>query len=161
LNVIEAHPLGTVKLGFNGRSGWARTAAGMRPLKNLELATLQRDADFYAPVRMKNNFAKVTLAGMSKIGYREVYVIDLQPTVGALERLYLDAQTYLPVRINTSRSNGTITEPVEMYLDDWREVDGIKFPFSITQSFPKLTLAFTVKEIRHNVALDANMFEPK
>ena len=44
--------------------------------------------------------AKVTLAGMSKIGYREVYVLDLQPAIGGVERLYLDAQTYLPVRLN-------------------------------------------------------------
>jgi FimV-like protein len=160
LNVIEAHPFGTVKLGFNGRGGWARTAAGMRVLKSLELATVQRDADFYAPVRLKNNFAKVTLAGMSKIGYRDLYVIDLQPTAGAVERLYLDAQTYLPARINTSRTSGTTSEPVEIYLDDWREVDGIKFPFSISQRFSKLTLAFTVKEIRHNVPLDAKIFEP-
>jgi tetratricopeptide (TPR) repeat protein len=161
LNVMQAHPLGTVKLGFNGRNGWTRTAAGMRPLKGVELASLQRHADLYGPVRVKNNFAKVTLAGMSKIGYRDVYVIDMQPTVGAVERLYLDAQTYLPVRMNTSRTTGTIIEPVEMYLDDWREVDGIKFPFSISQSSPKLTLAFTVKEIRHNIPIDPNLFDPK
>lgn len=160
LNVIQAHPLGTVKLGFNGRSGWTTNAAGQRALKGLDLARLQRDADFYAPVRLKNNYAKVTLAGMSKIGYRDVYVLDLRPSAGAAERYYLDAQTYLPVRINAVRTTGAVSEPVEVYLDEWREVDGIKFPFSISQRFPKLTLTFTVKEIKHNVPLDAKIFEP-
>lgn len=160
LNVIQAHPLGTVKLGFNGQSGWARTTAGLRALKNLELASVQRHADFYSPIRVKNNYAKVTLPGMSKIGYRDVYVLDLHPAKGAVERIYLDAQTFLPVRVNTVRLNGSISEPVEIYMDDWREVDGIKYPFSISQSFPKLTLTFTVKEIRHNVPLDAKTFEP-
>jgi hypothetical protein len=49
---------------------------------------------------------------------------------------------------------------VEVYLDDWREVDGVKYPFSLTQTFSGLTLVFTVKEIKHNVPLDARMFEP-
>jgi len=160
LNLMQAHPLGTVKLGFNGRSGWTRSTAGLRALKALELARLQRDADLYAPTRLKNNYAKITLPGMSKIGYRDVYVLDFQPAAGAVERVYLDAQTFLPVRINTVRVNGAVSEPVEIYLDDWREVDGIKFPFSISQSFSKLRLTFTVKEIRHNVPMDASIFEP-
>ncbi|HEY6217469.1 MAG TPA: hypothetical protein VIW74_12410, partial [Pyrinomonadaceae bacterium] len=67
---------------------------------------------------------------------------------------------YLPVRVNTVELLGTIAVPVEIYLDDYREVDGVKYPFSLTQSFPKLTLVFTVKEIKHNVPIDARMFEP-
>ena len=44
-----------------------------------------------------------TQRGKSKIGYRDVYVIDLQPESGAMERLFMDAETYLPVRLNSSR----------------------------------------------------------
>jgi hypothetical protein len=53
------------------------------------------------------------------------------------------------------------TAPVEIYLDDWRAVDGVKYPFSVSQSFPGLTLLFTVTEIKHNVEIDAKMFEPQ
>jgi hypothetical protein len=161
LTLIQAHPFGTIRLGFNGRAGWSQSAAGVRPVKNpTELALLQRDSDLYGVVRLKNNYAKVSVAGTSQIGYREVYVLDLQPAVGALERVYLDVKTYLPVRVNTVRQNGPVAESVEIYLDDWQAVDGIQYPFSISQRFPKRTLSFTVKEIRHNVALDASLFEP-
>jgi len=54
---------------------------------------------------------------------------------------------------------GRAGEPVEVYFDDWRDVDGVKYPFNISQSSPSLKLGFTVKEIRHNVAIDAKMFE--
>ena len=160
LSVMQAHPIGTIKLGFNGRSGWAHTVAGLRTLKGLELASVQRHSDFYGLVRLKNNYPKLALAGKSKIGFRDVYVVDLQPAAGPVERLYLDAETYLPVRLNTVKTNGRITAPVEVYYDDWREIDGIKFPFSISESFPKLTFTLNIKEIRHNVTLDARMFEP-
>ena len=158
--LLQAHPLGTVKLGFNGRTGWTTSATGKRLLKGAELAKLQRDSDFYAWLNIKSVYAKVTLPGMSKIGYRDVYVLDLQPATGPVERLYLDAKTFLPVRINFVSVVGTVSEAVETYLDDWREVDGIKYPFTISERFSKLTLMFTVKEIKHNVAIDTRMFEP-
>ena len=160
LTVLEAYPLGTVKLGFNGRTGWTTGTSGKRLLKGAELAKLQRDSDFYGLIKMKTIYAKVTMPGMSKIGFRDVYVLDLQPAAGAVERVYLDAQTFLPVRMNSVQMNGTVSEPVETYLDDWREVDGIKYPFTISERFARLTLTFTVKEIKHNVQLDARMFEP-
>ena len=160
LTVMQAHPIGTIKLGFNGRSGWAHTVTGLRTLKGLELASVQRHSDFYGLVRLKNNYPKLALAGKSRIGFRDVYVVDLQPAAGPVERLYLDAQTFLPVRMNTVKTNGNISAPVEVYFDDWREIDGIKFPFNISESFPKLTFTINIKEIRHNVALDPTVFDP-
>ena len=159
-SLIQAHPFGTIKVGYNGRSGWSQANGVVRPVKiPAELASLQRDADLYAPLRIKNNYVKVTAPGMSEIGYRQVYVLDFQPAAGAVERVYLDAKTYLPARINTQRRLGNVLAPVEVYLDEWKAVDGVQYPFSISQRFAKLTLSFTVTEIRHNVPLDASLFE--
>jgi hypothetical protein len=159
LMVMQAHPFGTMKMGFNGKNGWMFAQAAIHPVTGVDLAILQRDSDFYSSLRTRKNYAKVTMPGMSKIGYREVYVIDLQPTTGPLERLYLDSETFLPVRVNTTRTVGRAAESVEIYLDDWREVDGVKYPFSISQNSPSVKLGFTVKEIRHNVPIDAKLFE--
>lgn len=160
LSVIDAHPLGTIKDGFNGRTGWSRTDTGLRTLKGQELTVIQRDADFYGHFKLKSLYSKITLVGMSKIGYREVYVLELRPATGDVERLYLDAQTYLPVRTNATLALGAVSVPVEVYFDDWREVDGIKYPFSVSHSLPKMTMIFTVKEIKHNVQIEARVFEP-
>lgn len=159
LMVMQAHPFGTLKMGFNGKNGWMFAQSATHPVTGVDLAILERDADFYSTLRTKKNYVTVTMPGMSKIGYRDVYVVDLQPKIGPLERLYLDAETFLPVRINTVRSMGRVAEPVEIYLDDWRDVDGVKYPFSISQSSTSVKLGFTVKEIRHNVPVDAKLFE--
>jgi hypothetical protein len=160
MTTAQAYPVGAVKTGFNGRTGWTRTATGLRTLKGLELAAVQRDADFYGQFRPKRIYPKITLAGMSKIGYREVYVLDLQASSGQAERLYLDAKTYLPVRSNIVLVLDGNPVPVEIYLDEWQEVDGIKYPFYMSQRLPGMTLTYTVKEIRHNVPIDPKVFEP-
>ena len=160
MSVFMAHPFGTIKAGYNGRAAWLHTVAGLQPIKNPgELAAVQRETDIYSPIRVKANYAKVTLLGTSQIGYRDMYVLDLQPAQGATERLYLDAKTYLPARINTVRKFGATAEPVEIYMDDWKAVDGIQFPFSISQRASRITMSFTVKEVLHNVAIDASLFE--
>ena len=160
VSIIGTTSLGTFKAGYNGRTGWASSDKGVILLKGADLNSLRRQADFYEYLRLKSNYSKVTLAGKSKIGYREVYVIDFQPANAPTERVYLDAQTYLPVRINGVLPFQGVSVPVEIYLDDWREVDGIKYPFSMSEGYPKLTLSYTVKEIKHNVAIEPNLFDP-
>ena len=159
LTIIQSHPIGTIKVGYNGKVGWAQTGGGVRTLKDAELLSVQQDADFYGILKITKIYPKITLEGRSKIGYRDVYVIDLQPAVGPVDRLYLDAESYLPVRMNSTRVQSGVSVPIEIYFDDWREVDGIKVPHSMTQSLPKLTLTLTVKEIQSNVPVDAKIFE--
>ena len=159
LTTVRAHPVGLVKIGFDGRNGWILDDNGLRSLKGAELASLQRDSDFYMPVTIKNVYSKVTLAGTSKIGFRDVYVIEAQAGTGPADRLYLDTKTYLPVRMNVVRTSGNATENVEIYFDDWREVDGIKFPFHISQSSAKVRLSYSVREVVHNAAVDPKIFE--
>ena len=159
LSVIQAHPIGTIKVGYNGRVGWEQTSGGVRMLKGAELASLQSDADFYSILNLKNLSAKTSLQGKSKIGYRDVYVVDLQQGNAPAYRVYLDANSYLPVRMNSTQMQGNVSVPVEIYFDDWREIDGIKFPYALTISYHKLTLALTAKEIQNNVSIDAKLFE--
>ena len=115
-----------------------------------ELTVMRGDADFYSIINLNKNYAKLTLAGKSKIGYREVYVIDMKAVSGASHRLFIDADSYLPVRMNTERA--------EIYFDDWREAGGLKLPHVITYSVQKRTMTLTVKEIQTNVPIDAKIF---
>ena len=161
VTTVETTSLGTFKAGYNGRSGWVTSPNGILQLKGSDLSAISREADFYSYTRMKSNYAKVTLVGKSKIGYREVYVVDFQPANAAVERVYFDTKTYLPARVNTVSPFQGFSAPVEIYLDDWREVDGIKYPFSLSERYPKLTLSYTVKEIKHNVPIEPGTFDPQ
>ena len=84
---MQAQPFGLVKVGFNGRVGWGQTVKGTRVVKGPELVALQRDSDFYNPLTIKSIYPKIKLLGTSKIGYREVYVIELDPAASSAEKL--------------------------------------------------------------------------
>jgi tetratricopeptide (TPR) repeat protein len=158
VSILKITPAETIKVGYNGRLGWAQTATGVRVLKGAELESVQTDADFYAILNLKSLYPKMTLRGKSKIGYREVYVIDLEPNSTA-DRLFIDAETYLPVRMNSTRMRGNVSVAVEIYYDDWSAFEGLLVPHTITISSGKRTMLLTVKEIKNNVPVDANKFE--
>ena len=159
LNILQPGPKETIRVGYNGRIGWEQTPAGVRTLKGAELHAVQYDSDYYKILNLKTAYSKLTLVGMSKIGYRDVYVIDMQPASGNADRLFVDAQTYLPVRMNAMRTHKGDPAPVEIYYDDWREVEGLKLPHVITHSFQKRTITLTVKELKNNLPVDAKIFE--
>jgi tetratricopeptide (TPR) repeat protein len=159
LAIIEPGPTEKVRVGYNGQIGWIQTPTGVRLLKGAELDGLRNASQFSVLLNLKSSYAKLTLSGKSKIGYREVYVIDMQPASGPADRLFVDAETYLPVRMNSVRMHRGAPGSLEIYYDDWREVDGLKLPYVITESFQKRTMTYNVREIKSNVPVDAKMFE--
>ncbi|HSE17463.1 MAG TPA: tetratricopeptide repeat protein [Pyrinomonadaceae bacterium] len=165
INAVSSRVVtGTLDIAGVSRGGTFETYT-VAPNKALSIMkpgpteTIKVGYNFYAILNLKNTYAKMTLRGKSKIGYREVYVIDLQPATGAADRLFMDAETYLPVRLNSSRMQAGVSPPVEVYYDDWREADGLKAPYTITISSGKRTMTLTVKKVWSNIPVDASIFE--
>ena len=159
LTVLNVQPLGVVKQGFDGHSGWFFSkSVGTRNLKGPELAALTADADFYRDLRIRELYPTTKLLGKTKSGFRELYVVQAVPRGGAAEHFYFDVETGLLFRRDTARQTSEGMVRAEMYYGDWREVDGIRLPFSITQSMARMTLAFTVEEVKHNVPLEEAVF---
>jgi thiol-disulfide isomerase/thioredoxin len=159
LTVMDVHPLGLTKQGFDGSTGWFFSQKlGTRNLKGLELAALTIDADFYYDLRIRELYPATKLLGKTKSGFRELYVVQAVPRGGAAEYFYFDVETGLLFRRDTTRQTSSGMVRAEVYYGDWRKVDGIQLPFSITQSMGQSTFGFTVEEVKHNVPLEEAVF---
>src|SRR6185295_3576471 len=126
--------------------------------KRPELAALTIDADFYYDLRIRELYPATKLLGKAKSGFRELYVVQAVPRGGAAEYFYFDVETGLLFRRDTMRQTSAGIVRAEMYYGDWHEIDGIKLPFSITQSMGQMTLVFTVEDVKHNVAVEDAVF---
>lgn len=159
LTVADVTQHGPVRQWFDGSAGWTQTGrAPARRLAGAELSALRRDADFYAPLRLKLNYPRMKVLGVTRIGYRVAYVIEAAPAAGAAELLYFSKESGLMIRRDVVRPTPRGEVTAEVYLDDWREVDGIKLPFRVTESLPGLTLTFTLEEVRHGDAISDSLF---
>jgi outer membrane lipoprotein-sorting protein len=120
---------------FDGANGWK-----LRPFLNrrvvepyttdeMKLASMQADLD--GPlVDYAAKGTRVDLAGTEKVEDRDTYKLKLTMKSGQAIHVWIDAQTFLEVKIegNPRQLDGT-EHPVEVYYRDYRLVDGLEIPY--------------------------------
>ncbi len=152
-----------ISQGFNGTIGWSLNTAGggFRELTGTELAAERREAEFYGEVKLKELYPKMTLKGEAKVGERTAYLIAATPDEGHSETMYFDKETGLLVRTDSvAKARKGSQVPVVSYLEDYREVDGIKLPFTtrIFQTLPRARVVIKYQEVEHNISIDDEKF---
>ena len=145
---------------LDGDNGWEKNPdSGMHAMSKADLAVAQRDHHFYREVRLKELYSKMETAGADKVEGRAVYVVEATPASGPAEKLYFDAENGLLLKHDFERV--TLEDGIvqyEMLLRDYRDVDGLKLPFTIEQRAPDSTMIFRFAEIKNNAALADTAF---
>ena len=154
---IVKSAFGTNERGFNGAMGWIKTPRGVNEVKGQQAGAL----DEFRLIRLKDELTRTRVTGRDKIGDREVYVVTGETTDGNRARLFFDTETGLLLRRITYMTNMIAVIPAQIDFGDYREVDGIKFPFSwqissIDFQVPVSAKKFTV--IKINVPVDESKF---
>jgi hypothetical protein len=90
---------------------------------------------------------------------REAYVVGATSRSDSREKLYFDVESGLLVRqfVAFKTAFGSIPEVTD--FDDYREVSGVKLPFTITWSRPPFSSTLHFAEIRLNAIIDESRFE--
>ncbi len=135
---------------FDGAIGWETnpTNGGHCELSGPELAAIRRDAEFHREIKLRELYPKITLKGKEGVGKSAVYVIEATPREGNPEEWRFNAQTGLLTQIDDT-----------YFFDDYREVDGVKLPFTVHASSEVGMFIASFDEIRHNIPIEEARFE--
>ena len=157
--IVDVEGMGQFRQGFDGTVGWTDNAqAGLREMEGQELSVTRRSAVFHGPLKLRELYPQMTLKGMQKVGERDAYLIEADPGDGSLRRMYFDARTGLLLRNEIERDTPQGRATFQTDLEDYKEVDGVKIPFTVRQANPNLTLVVKLSEVRHNVPVDDAKF---
>ena len=157
--IINVAGFGVVQEGFDGKVGWAQDPQnGLREKSGAELATAKLDAEFLKPIKIKQLYPKIVVKGRDKVGDKEVYVVEATPVESSVETWYFDTQSGLILRQDADREGPQGKQSVQVFLSNYKEVDGIKLPFSLHQITPAFTLDIKIEEVKHNVPVDDAKF---
>ncbi len=158
--VTDLSSFGQARRGFNGAVGWEdNPQTGMREVTGPELAAMKRDADFYAAIKLRELYPKMTVKGKESVNGHDAYAVEATPPEGAAETMYFDADSGLLVRAvrETEGPNGKVT--LDITFDDYREVDGIKLPFVMHFSLGEFAFVIKLSEVKHNLPIDDAKFD--
>jgi hypothetical protein len=149
-----------------GHAGaWDETAQGWvaRP-PDVAAELLEIDGDFDGVlVDYEQKGHRIAYTGLENVGGRPAHHLKVTLKSGAERSVYLDPATFLERRhagtfilANNSRVAGILD------FSDWREVEGVKFPFAIDEdrSAAGQTFAIYIDKIEVNVPIEAAAFAP-
>lgn len=159
LTVTRVEGLGEIRQCFNGKEGWRKDQNGaVTDITGPQLALLEREATMHAELQWKQIYEKVELAGKGKVENREVWVLKITPKAGLPMVRYYDADSFLLLRSDITISTGGRETALKTFLSDYRDVDGIRLPFQITQQVPMGTIGTRITEVNFNVPVDDALF---
>lgn len=157
--IIEIPGFGTVNQVFDGTKGWdSNPQTGLRELAGNELAAQKREADFYQTINLKSHYSKLTVKSKEKVGTAEAYLVEAVPAEGSPEKMYFDVTSGLLIRTDTERDLPDGKMAIEVYMSDYKQVDGVNIPHTLKQVTPMFAMTIKMAEIKHNVAVDDAKF---
>lgn len=152
---------GSVERGVSSNSGWEKSQQGVREITGQPLAELQLSLQLFRNLRLKEEFTRLRFGGRDKVGDRDAYVVIGNRSQTEIERLFFDVETGLLLRrIGYLRTMIGII-PNQIDFEDYRDVDGVKVPFTIRRSTVDAGSAFSVRkltEIKLNAPVDESKF---
>jgi hypothetical protein len=149
-----------IRQAFDGTVAWEdNPQTGMREKTGVELAQARREATFNPELKMKQLYPKMTVRGREKVGAADAWVVDAVPAEGTAVVFYFDAESGLPLRMDSSQDTPQGAMLIQAYLEDYRVVDGVKVAHTLRQVTPMFTMTMRLTEVKHNVTLDDKMFK--
>jgi hypothetical protein len=145
---------------FDGRNGWFAGPDSPTPLVTLTSGNLDRyrlEATVAFPAGIKQAFSQWRV-GRAAIDDRAVQIVQGTNTGLLPVNLYFDPKSGLLVRL--VRWNDTVVGPVPTQIDydDYRDVAGVKMPFTWTVSQTYMQMTIKLSGVQANVPIDAARF---
>jgi outer membrane lipoprotein-sorting protein len=153
---------------YDGGTGWANNpfAGQMLPevMGDEELKAMAEEADFDGPlVDYKEKGNKVELVGKDKLQDKDVWRLKVTTKKGEVRQYLYDRGSFLLLKWEGSRKFRGKEFPMQAYFRDYRDVEGLKFPFQIESgsSAANVSQKISVENIELNPILgDIEFGEP-
>jgi zinc protease len=149
----------TIRDVCDGRTAWIENSArGYQEYTGPALAAKLRQANFQDPGSVEKSARAGKVTGMEKVGAHNTYVLEFDSEKKIHSKLYFDTDSGLIVHTEDVISTPEGPYPVKIDLDDYREVDGLKFPFRMKRTEKGSVILIRVTQVTVNPLLDDTIF---
>ncbi len=165
LSTVELPKVGVFKHSFDGTSGWVsdpNPKKGLTDMTGEDLLSMKRASEFYQAIKLAEIYPNLKLVGQENVAGRPAYEIDADPRDGTIRRMYFDVESGLMVRNDEELDTPDGRASTLSYFEDYRDVQGVKHPFTIRQIQGETEATIHLTQIIINQPVDDAMFlKPK
>lgn len=157
--------IGTLFEYFDGANGGEEVSfAPADAYSGKQLEDARINADFYGWLDWKTLYKTARFKGSAKVGDEDAFVVVFEPEKANKDTVYFSQKTFLPLKLESVSSSSTSSQstPYTETYGDYRAVDGVMIPFkTVNSTVGNGDLILTVKEVKHNVAIDDKTFRAR
>ena len=146
---------------YDGKAGWIsqpRSLLGVWELTGSDLAGAKLDSVLAFPGQIKTAFPNWRVGPEDTLHDREVYVVQGSGPGGLLGTFYFDKQSHLMLRYVRQTPSPVGRISIQQDFDDYRDVNGIKFPFKYSFLWLDGRFTATISDVKVNVPVQAAKF---
>ena len=150
----------TIDQRFDGHTGYVLDSLqGNRDITGNQLDNMKNGSFPHPYLNYKELGISAKVTGKEKVGDREAYVVLFDPSSGSEVRNFIDAETFMPLKVVIKVELPQIGEIEQTNeLLDYRDVDGVKLPFRVRASSSVQNYTITLDKVVHNVPIDEALF---
>ena len=157
---IVHRPNGEVSEGVSGEIGWGKRANGeVTDESGDELARSRQWAEFYPGERFEKDYERFQVRGTESVNGHDAYMVMAWWKGDGADRIYFDVQSGLLVRITHRIESPLGALPLQTDYEDYRDVNGLKIPFTVRVTRIDGTTTYTWQKMEANVAIDPSLYE--
>lgn len=155
-----ALPQGATTQKFVTSAGWLKNSREDRAMDASDIIRAKSLAWSLEPAQLKEPFMRLGAAGSEKVGDEDCWVLQGRLQDGRRVRFSFDKASGLLLRRVVQVVTVIGIDPEQTDYDDYRDVDGVKVPHSITTSYLDRNYNSTRKftEVKHNAKVDEALF---
>lgn len=143
---------------YDGTKAWVSGMGGQQDITGSDLENMKLEARLFTELFFNTPGYQLTLEGIEPLNGRNVYRLKVVNPTGKTQTDFFDVSTGLKVRtVSTMEAQGQTFESIMDY-EDYRDVDGIKFPFLIKQSVAGQMIEVRINLIDTKTEIDPSVF---
>lgn len=151
--------LGLTKRGVTGEVAWDMSDfQGPRLVEGTEAAAMIEESDLQAAADLTKYYTSIELTGSKTFDGEECHEVTFKKKQGEPEKRYYSKKTNLMVASASTQDSQIGKVEIETRVSDYREVEGLKMPFKITQKMQGITQELVIKSVEINTSIDDAKF---
>jgi photosynthetic reaction center cytochrome c subunit len=154
-------PRGAIKLALTPTGGWESNGPNSHELAGADVTRVRNAYQLFSFLKLKEQYTRLRSGGRDRVGDRDAYVVTASRNETEVERLFFDMETGLLLRRISYLRTMVGVIPQQWDFEDYRDVDGVKMPFTIKLSTTDAGNPFSVRkftEIKLNGPVDDAKF---
>ncbi len=140
---------------YNGEEAWLESMAGKREVTGDDLAEMKDGARLFPELLYFSAGFQTSLLGIETIDGRQAYNLKVVYPSGMVENEYYEIASGLKIR--KISSDGDVSQIVD--YGDYRDVSGVKFPFSSKLQVADQVIDIKIDTIDINTIIDPAVFK--